>query len=259
MTKIKKPIVKASVLFVSLLLFSTTVTIAIANTEKTYRNEPLQTFEMTAEDATGAIGGTVSVQITGAWDEVIQGYQMSITYDITKLSFLDCDFTDSIADTYSADYALGNEMSPGVLSVGAVWFPPVENMPPAGSGLLATLNFDVIATEATTTVVDIQDNSVYTGTDGQNRYPTITDGTVTIVEVSYVCGDANGDGRVNVSDAVYIINYAFAGGPPPDPLCVGDANGDGKVNVSDAVYIINYAFAGGAPPVQPDGCPCTPP
>jgi uncharacterized protein (TIGR02145 family) len=36
----------------------------------------------------------------------------------------------------------------------------------------------------------------------------------------YVCGDANSDGAINVSDAVFIINYVFIGGSPaPDPNC----------------------------------------
>lgn len=64
----------------------------------------------------------------------------------------------------------------------------------------------------------------------------------------YVSGDANGDGKVTVSDAIYSVNYLFKGGPPPDPLQSGDANCDGHVNVSDIVYIINYLFRGGPPP-----------
>ena len=60
----------------------------------------------------------------------------------------------------------------------------------------------------------------------------------------YLCGDANGDSRVNVSDAVFLINYVFTGGFAPVPLEAGDANLDGKVNVSDAVAIINYVFNG---------------
>ena len=68
-----------------------------------------------------------------------------------------------------------------------------------------------------------------------------------------VCGDANSDGSSDVSDAVYIINFAFAGGNPPDPIEAGDVNCDGSVDVSDAVYIINYAFAGGAEPCDPSG------
>jgi hypothetical protein len=69
------------------------------------------------------------------------------------------------------------------------------------------------------------------------------------------CGDANGDDQINVGDAVFIINYVFKGGEPPDPLCEADANGDGDVNVADAVYLINFVFKGGNPPV--DDC-CLP-
>lgn len=72
-------------------------------------------------------------------------------------------------------------------------------------------------------------------------------------EPEYLCGDANSDESVDVSDAVYIINFAFAGGTPPDPIESGDANCDGSVDVSDAVYIINYSFAGGNQPCDSDG------
>jgi hypothetical protein len=65
-------------------------------------------------------------------------------------------------------------------------------------------------------------------------------------------GDANSDTVVNVSDATYIINYAYGGGDPPPIPNRGDANADCKLNVSDAVYIINYAFGGG--PLPQVGC-----
>ena len=69
-----------------------------------------------------------------------------------------------------------------------------------------------------------------------------------------VCGDANVDEAVNLADAVYLINYVFKGGSPPDPLCVGDADGDDAVNLADAVHLINYVFKGGPEPDQ-DCCP----
>jgi len=72
---------------------------------------------------------------------------------------------------------------------------------------------------------------------------------VSVDVVSYLCGDANNDEAVNVSDAVYIINYIFTGGSPPTPLMAADANGSGGVNVSDAVYLINYIFTGGPEPI----------
>lgn len=68
------------------------------------------------------------------------------------------------------------------------------------------------------------------------------------------CGDANADASVNVSDAVYIINYVFiTGSPEPLPVkACGDANSDASVNVSDAVYVINYVFIVGSP--APSDC-----
>jgi len=43
--------------------------------------------------------------------------------------------------------------------------------------------------------------------------------TMTDSNAEYVCGDANSDAALNVSDAVFIINYVFIGGPAPDPGC----------------------------------------
>ncbi len=68
----------------------------------------------------------------------------------------------------------------------------------------------------------------------------------------YICGDANFDQAVNVSDAVFVINYVFIGGDPPIPLASGEVNCDGSVNVSDAVWIINYVFIGGNAPCDTD-------
>ena len=68
-----------------------------------------------------------------------------------------------------------------------------------------------------------------------------------------VCGDANSDYTVNISDAVYIINYVFSGGTAPDPLDICDGNCDSRCNVSDAVYLINYVFSSGNQPCHPGG------
>ncbi len=65
------------------------------------------------------------------------------------------------------------------------------------------------------------------------------------------CGDADSDGRINIGDAVYIINYIFKEGPPPSPECRADGNDDNAVNIGDAVYLINFIFKSGPPPVEP--------
>ncbi len=70
------------------------------------------------------------------------------------------------------------------------------------------------------------------------------------------CGDADNNGAWSIADAVYLINYIFAGGNPPGfpgPLqvCLGDADGNKAISIADAVWLINYIFAGGA---APGGC-----
>jgi hypothetical protein len=67
-------------------------------------------------------------------------------------------------------------------------------------------------------------------------------------EDPYAPGDANGDGSVDLGDAVYILNYLFKGDAAPDPLDAGDANCDGIVDLADVVYLLNYLFKGGDPP-----------
>lgn len=66
----------------------------------------------------------------------------------------------------------------------------------------------------------------------------------------YQNGDSNYDGEINVADAVYLINYIFLGGDPPDPYGLGDADCDGVVRLVDVVYIINYIFRSGPSPCQ---------
>jgi hypothetical protein len=63
-----------------------------------------------------------------------------------------------------------------------------------------------------------------------------------------IIGDANGDGSINISDVVFLINYIFMGGSAPQPLLTGDPNCDGSINIADVVYLINYVFAHGPAP-----------
>jgi len=72
--------------------------------------------------------------------------------------------------------------------------------------------------------------------------------SISILGNPFIVGDANGDGVIDIADVVYLINYLFTDGPPPDPLEAGDANCDGVVDIADVIYLINYLFIDGPPP-----------
>ncbi len=66
------------------------------------------------------------------------------------------------------------------------------------------------------------------------------------------CGDADGTGVVSISDAVFLINYIFIGGPAPSPLSSGDVDCNEIITISDIVYLVHYIFMGGLVPCA--GC-----
>lgn len=63
-------------------------------------------------------------------------------------------------------------------------------------------------------------------------------------------GDCDCDGRIALTDAVYLVNYIFASGPAPNPPAAGDLDCSGFVNISDAVHLILYLFDLGPGPCR---------
>lgn len=79
---------------------------------------------------------------------------------------------------------------------------------------------------------------------------------------TFIRGDANNDGRVDLSDPIAILNSLFLGIPAPAPCADAlDVNDEGRVDISDAIYMLNYLFLGGAgipPPFPQPGVDPTP-
>ena len=68
----------------------------------------------------------------------------------------------------------------------------------------------------------------------------------------FIPGDANGDGRVLLSDITYLINYFKGIGPGPFPYLAGDANGSCIVEGADATYLLTFFRGDGPYPVRGD-------
>lgn len=64
---------------------------------------------------------------------------------------------------------------------------------------------------------------------------------VAAVKLDYRKGDANGDGKINITDAVRVLRYIVDSTSTEDGTFVrmaADMNGDGKINIADAAAIL---------------------
>ena len=87
--------------------------------------------------------------------------------------------------------------------------------------------------------------------DGERS--TLVDAYMYDPPVPFLRADANTDGRVNVSDAIRILTYLFAGGVDLSCLKTADVDADSGVNISDPILLLNYLFSDGAPLAEPRG------
>jgi hypothetical protein len=73
-------------------------------------------------------------------------------------------------------------------------------------------------------------------------------------------GDATGEGALNITDPVALLNHLFRGTSAPDCREAADADNDGTVVLTDAVVLLQFLFQGGPPPPAPGppGEPCGP-
>ena len=69
--------------------------------------------------------------------------------------------------------------------------------------------------------------------------------------VSFLRGDANVDGRFDISDAVCTMRMIFLGDPPRGCDDAADVDDSGTLNITDGIYGMRYLFVDGLPPAAP--------
>jgi hypothetical protein len=72
---------------------------------------------------------------------------------------------------------------------------------------------------------------------------------------SFMRGDANGTGSINLLDVLAILKHLFKNGPAPGCRKAGDVDDNGRLNLSDAIFLANYLFQQGRPlPPPTESC-----
>lgn len=68
---------------------------------------------------------------------------------------------------------------------------------------------------------------------------------------TFMRGDANRDGAVDLADAISILGSLFSSAGPLECPDAGDTNDDGEFNVADAVRLLDHLFQSGPPLAAP--------
>ncbi len=72
----------------------------------------------------------------------------------------------------------------------------------------------------------------------------------------FLRGDANADGRVDISDGIATLNFLFLGAAELPCHDAADADDNGAVDISDAISTNTFLFLGGATPPAPGPSSC---
>lgn len=222
---------------------------------KSFHNDYLesdkQTDRMLLGTASAHPGGTVSVPLFFDNTLPTTGISCKIVFDSTLLSIQNVETIGTRLESWTQVHPI---VKPGALFLHAM--PNYLELPPLPSlsaefGILVEINF-LVSDQAPAGIiipVEFQNHpywqlywghyNAYTQDGMDFIQPTTVSGWIF---TDLIPGDANSDGVIDIADIVYLINYLFIGGPPPNPLSLGDFNQDGQVNIADIVALINYLY-----------------
>lgn len=179
-------------------------------------------------------GDTIRIPVSIRSNPGISAMKLTITYDTELLEYQEAAFDQAFLDAAGAQTCVNAE------TAGKVILDWVQGQGEySGSGDFAVLTFKVKAvTEdggaALTIAYDPED---IFNKDHENQTFQIENGTVQIKKLRP--GDINGDGSVNINDALLLLRYVceldqdqVLGNP--------DVTGDGKVNNKDVVTLLRF-------------------
>ena len=83
-------------------------------------------------------------------------------------------------------------------------------------------------------------NIELTTTDEKSCNPADCSATLTVSDVQL--GDANGDGKISITDAVAVVNKLLGKPSANFNANAADVNGDGRITITDAVAIVNIVL-----------------
>ncbi len=88
--------------------------------------------------------------------------------------------------------------------------------------------------------------------DQMSSYNETRNFTMVVEEGTYLPGDADNGGTINILDITHIINYLYKGGAAPLIPSAADPDASCAINILDVSYLVDYLYRGGEVPLP--GC-----
>ena len=267
------------------------ILLAFGVTTSAIAQDPVFTFHaadtaVAYDPATGS--ATVCVELSISEDEndvdfpvAIQGFTFALAHDADLLTPVSATAIGAVADLNDGDgpeYLAVNTAPEGadgmVVAVVFDILPPgeaeltFESVTPAISAC-----YDTVAA----TLIDDTDGAIteLTWTDNLGTSPPVSNivtvdgfsegvlsesGMITLIAGvdAFLRGDADGSGNVfAIVDALYLLEWQFAGGPVPPCFRAADIDDNGNVfAIVDALFLLSWQFSNGPEPPAPGPISC---
>jgi hypothetical protein len=219
-------------------------------------------------DGSGPPGGTAApVAVSATNDLSIQGFSVSIWFSPDSLGVADVTLgaaVDALQPEYfdyTVEETLGNLALAVIFETSAPYDLVSLQPSPAVFREIALVRFIALeGAPAGVLPLELRDgpgsfpikNVFVVG--GESELPELVSGTFEVqtpLPIKFRRGYINRDSKVDISDAIYLLSWLFAGTTPPSCMAAANANGQGNVDLSDAVWLLNWVFLGGPRPPDP--------
>lgn len=221
------------------------------------------------EDFRFSLTVLLETHLEGSWG--VHGYSLSVAHDGDVLEISDAtqEGTDAAAVFplgFERVEILDNETGAGFVCAVVLSLAQPVSLPPEGVFSLARASYRALAAPAgpggISTTVEFLDGLRGSGQpvrntltlSGRSVSPCVEPFSLRLLPQppgSFLRGDSDGSGSLDISDAVSTIHYLFLDASEPDCLDAVDANDDGRVDIADPIFELDFLFRGGSSPPPP--------
>lgn len=185
-------------------------------------------FSVSSES--GNINDTVDVKVLIENNPSITALRISLAYSTTDLELLEINNGGVFEEAITHSQTLS---SPITIS----WYSQ-NSQDCNNNGILATLKFRIKENASSSEISLSYDEDDVFNSSFDNVYFETQNGTVSVLEQSYLLGDTNGDGIVNIRDVTAIQRHLVELEPLTGVyLTAADSNCDGTLDISDATTL----------------------